>query len=111
MAKLIASCMHCVTHVLASDGQASLALDLRSFLPSFPTINMARQSDPTGARQIGTGSPDGEFAIPVKSHFDFGHLWDLALRGIARATRARQHLQFDRIAAIFPHTFRLTLPE
>ena len=94
--QLIASCMDWAKHRRRkAAAKCHLRLDLQSFLPRFAIIDTAREADAKRARELCAGIQDGEIVVFDKAYVDFGHLWDLAQRGVVWVTRAKENLQFE----------------
>jgi len=100
--QLIASCMDWAKHRRRkAAAKCHLRLDLQSFLPRFAIIDTAREADAKRARELCAGIQDGEIVVFDKAYVDFGHLWDLAQRGVVWVTRAKENLQFE-VAESYP---------
>jgi hypothetical protein len=94
--QLIASCMDWAKHRRRkAAAKCHLRLDLQSFLPRFAIIDTAREADAKRAWELCAGIKDGEIVIFDKAYVDFGHLWQLEVRGVFWVTRAKENLQFE----------------
>jgi hypothetical protein len=93
--QLVASCMDWAKHRRRkAAAKCHLRLDLQSFLPRMAIIDTARHADAKRAREVCAGIREGEIVIFDKAYVDFGHLADLAERGVTWVTRAKENLQY-----------------
>jgi len=93
--QLIASCMDWAKHRRRkAAAKCHVRLDLQSFLPRFAIVDTARDADAKRARELCAGIRAGEIAIFDKAYVDFGHLGELAERGVIWVTRAKENLQY-----------------
>jgi hypothetical protein len=91
--KLVASTMKWAKHRRRkAAAKLHLRLDLRSFLPGFAVVGPARDGDNSRARELCAGILEGEIAIFDKAYIDFGHLYELGLRGVFWVTRAKDNM-------------------
>lgn len=91
--QLIAACMDWAKHRRRkAAAKCHLRLDLQSFLPKFAIVDTAREHDNKRAREVCAGLSEGEIVVFDKAYVDFGHLWDLAQRGIFWVSRAKDNL-------------------
>jgi hypothetical protein len=91
--ELVASCMDWAKHRRRkAAAKCHLRLDLQSFLPRYAIIDTARHPDAKRAREVCAGIREGEIVIFDKAYVDFGHLAELAARGVNWVTRAKENL-------------------
>lgn len=92
--QLIARCIDWAKHRRRkAAAKCHLRLNLQSLLPRFAIVDTAKENDAKRAREVCAGISEGEIVIFDKAYVNFGHLWDLCLRGIFWVTRAKDNLQ------------------
>ena len=93
--QLVASCMDWAKHRRRkAAAKCHMRLSLRSMLPGFALIAMAREHDSQRARELCAALHDGEIVLFDKAYCDFAHLWDLAKRGVFFVTRAKDNMAY-----------------
>lgn len=92
--KLVAHCVDWARHKRSKAGaKVHMRLDLQSFLPRFAIVDTARPHDSKYACRMCAGVRRGEIVIFDKAYYDFGHLYELAGRGVFWVTRAKDNLR------------------
>ncbi len=74
-----------------------LRLDLQSLLPGFAVVDTAAEHDSLRARELCADLKSGEIALFDRGYMDFGHLRDLAARGVYWVTRAKKNLAYKTV--------------
>ena len=89
--KLIMSCWDWAKHRRRKAGiKCHFRMSLRSLLPGFVSIDVARQHDSVQAAKLCAGLQDGEIVVFDKAYLLFSLLNDLNERGVFFVTRARE---------------------
>ena len=93
--QLVANCMDWAKHRRKkAAAKCHMRLDLQTFLPRFALVKAANTSDSTEAYGLCAGMQDGEVVIFDKAYVDYGHLYQLAKRGIFWVTRAKDNMSY-----------------
>jgi hypothetical protein len=89
--QLIASCLDWAKHRRRkAAAKCHLRMDMRSQLPRFAVIDTARENDAKRARELCADIAAGEIALFDRGYVDFGHLYELTVRGVFWVTRAKE---------------------
>lgn len=92
---LVANCMDWAKHRRRkAAAKLHMRLDLQHFLPAFAIVEEASHHDNSRARELCAGLKEGEVALFDKAYVHFGHLFDLAERGVSWVTRAKDNFSF-----------------
>lgn len=93
--QLVASCLDWAKHRRRkAAAKCHLRLSLRSLLPSFAVVDVAREHDNVRARSLCAGLKAGEIVVFDRAYLDLAHLADLAERGVYFVTRAKADLDY-----------------
>jgi len=93
--QLVANCMDWAKHRRRkAAAKLHLRLNLQSFLPTFAIVDVASHHDDSRARELCAGLQEGEIVVFDKAYVNFGHLWDLAQRGVFWVTRAKDNMKY-----------------
>lgn len=91
--KLVANCMSWAKHRRRkAAAKLHLRLNVGSFLPGFAIVEAANHNDNFRARELCAAILAGEIVVFDKAYIDFGHLFDLARRGVFWVTRAKDNM-------------------
>ena len=93
---LIASCMDWAKHRRRkAAAKCHLRLDLQSFLPRFAIVDTAKHADAKRAWEVCAGIREGEIVVFDKAYVDYGHLADMAMRGVFWVSRSKENMQYE----------------
>ena len=91
--QLVAHCLDWARHRRRkAAAKMHLRLNLQCFLPGFAVVDTAKLSDPGCARTVCAGIAQGEIVVFDKAYVDYGHLCELAARGVFWVTRAKENM-------------------
>jgi len=92
---LVANCMDWAKHRRRkAAAKLHMRLDLQSFLPRIAIVEEAAHHDNRRAVSLCAGLQPGEIVVFDKAYIDFGHLYELAARGVFWVTRAKDNMSF-----------------